>query len=319
METPHKSCDDAADLRVSLPGPGFIANLVTEATGCGGVDSPWRVEAQPGQTVRLSLLDFTLLPPSRRRCLDPGLATTTRRPGGLDAAPCPALAVVREPVAPDGSAGGWHNVTVTARRRPTGTTGTSRENLVYVSQGHVVEVAILTSDTATDVPYFMVKYEGERRRHAVFLSAPRPTCACMCPRSIATSRHTNILSFRGTLFIVRAGTVFMRDTCGCASVRLWLRHAKWSDRCTSSRQKCCLTVPLSSRCMLKFKSRTRKCRDLFGRNCAVRGFFFANTAPHCNLIVNGQTIEKVNSCKCLGIIIDDELKWNLHIENIYKN
>jgi len=29
--------------------------------------------------------------------------------------------------------------------------------------------------------------------------------------------------------------------------------------------------------------------------------FFANTAPHCNLIVNGQTIiEKVNSCKYLG-------------------
>ena len=47
-------------------------------------------------------------------------------------------------------------------------------------------------------------------------------------------------------------------------------------------------------------------------------FFFANTASHCNLIVNGQTTEKVNSCKCLGIIIDDELKWNLHIENIYK-
>ena len=42
--------------------------------------------------------------------------------------------------------------------------------------------------------------------------------------------------------------------------------------------------------------------------------FFANTAPHCNLIVNGQQIEKVNSCKYLGIIIDDELKWNLHIE-----
>jgi len=48
--------------------------------------------------------------------------------------------------------------------------------------------------------------------------------------------------------------------------------------------------------------------------------FFANTASHCNLIVNGQTIEKVNSCrpKYLVIIIDDELKWNLHIENIYK-
>ena len=46
--------------------------------------------------------------------------------------------------------------------------------------------------------------------------------------------------------------------------------------------------------------------------------FFANTASQCNLIVNGQTIEKVNSCKYLGIIIDDELMWNLHIENIDK-
>jgi len=46
--------------------------------------------------------------------------------------------------------------------------------------------------------------------------------------------------------------------------------------------------------------------------------FFANTAFHCNLIVNGQTIEKVNSCKYLRIIIDDELKWYLHIKNIYK-
>ena len=44
--------------------------------------------------------------------------------------------------------------------------------------------------------------------------------------------------------------------------------------------------------------------------------FFANTASHCNLIVNGQTTEKVNRCKYLGIIIDDALKWNLHIQNI---
>ena len=46
--------------------------------------------------------------------------------------------------------------------------------------------------------------------------------------------------------------------------------------------------------------------------------FFANTASHCNLIVNGQMMEKVNSCKYTRIITDDELKWNLHIENIYK-
>lgn len=161
VETPHKSCDDPAGHHVSLPGPGYIANLVTEATGCGRTHSPWRIEAQPGQTIRLSLLDFTRAPATRRRCVPPSSATTTRLPGGLDAAPCPPLAVVREPVAADANAGGWHNVTVTARRRLSGTTVTSRENLVYVSQGHVVEVAILTNNDAADVPYFMLKYEGK--------------------------------------------------------------------------------------------------------------------------------------------------------------
>jgi len=164
VETPRQSCDDPARLRVSFPGPGYIANLVTEATGCGGVHSPWRVEAQPGQTIRLSLLDFTLEPPARRRCVVPASSVTTPRLAGSNdatAVPCPALAIVREPVLAVGGAGGWHNVTVTARRRPPGVTASSRENLVYVSQGHVVEVAILTTDNVVDVPYFMVKYEGE--------------------------------------------------------------------------------------------------------------------------------------------------------------
>ena len=149
------SCDDPAGIPVSLPGPGYIANLVTEATGCGGVGRPWRVEAERGQTIHVSLLDFTL---TRRRCSAVAMATTTRRPGSLDAAVCRPLAVVREPV----NTADWHNVTVPARR-PTN----SRENLVYVSQGHVIQVAILTSDNAADVPYFMLKYEGQRCRHCV--------------------------------------------------------------------------------------------------------------------------------------------------------
>lgn len=164
METPQESCDDPTGIPVSLPGPGYIANLVTEATGCGGVHSPWLIAAQPGQTVRLSLFDFTLASPSsRRRCADSGASTTTRRPGSVDpAGPCPPLAVVREPLVD--AARDWHNVTVPAGLHPShGTVVSSRDNLVYVSQGHVVQVAILTSKNAADVPYFMVKYEGKRR------------------------------------------------------------------------------------------------------------------------------------------------------------
>ena len=162
VETPGKSCDDPAGLRVSLPGPGYIANLVTEATGCGRIHNPWLIEAEPGQTIRLSLLDFTLAPTSaRRRCVAPTSTTTTRLPGGHhDPTVCPSLALVREQVVADGSASDWRNVTLTAKQRSPGTTASSRDNLVYISRAHLVQVAILTSNSVADVPYFMVKYEG---------------------------------------------------------------------------------------------------------------------------------------------------------------
>ena len=47
--------------------------------------------------------------------------------------------------------------------------------------------------------------------------------------------------------------------------------------------------------------------------------FFVDSAAKNNLDVNGQIIEKVGSCKYLGILFDSEIKWTLHIESIYKN
>ena len=35
------------------------------------------------------------------------------------------------------------------------------------------------------------------------------------------------------------------------------------------------------------------------------------------LCINGKAINKVGSCRYLGIIIDDELKWNDHIQHVY--
>ena len=36
-----------------------------------------------------------------------------------------------------------------------------------------------------------------------------------------------------------------------------------------------------------------------------------------SLVVNAQLVELVSNCKYLGIIIDDQLKWVPHIDNIY--
>jgi len=42
----------------SAPLIGYLSNYVTELTGCGNIDSPWRVQTLPGQRVNLTLIDF---------------------------------------------------------------------------------------------------------------------------------------------------------------------------------------------------------------------------------------------------------------------
>lgn len=42
----------------TIPMSGYLSNYVTELTGCGNVDSPWRVLALPGQRINFTLLDF---------------------------------------------------------------------------------------------------------------------------------------------------------------------------------------------------------------------------------------------------------------------
>jgi len=50
--------------------------------------------------------------------------------------------------------------------------------------------------------------------------------------------------------------------------------------------------------------------------------FGCNSKHHANislnLFINGKRINKVSSCKYLGVIIDDGLKWEEHVDCIYK-
>ena len=50
--------------------------------------------------------------------------------------------------------------------------------------------------------------------------------------------------------------------------------------------------------------------------------FKTNTKVNCNtslnLYINGKPIEKVSSCKYLGILIDENLNWDLHVDYVYK-
>ena len=45
--------------RIAAPGrQDTLSSVVTAATGCGGDVTPWVIQAQPGQTVNLTLWDF---------------------------------------------------------------------------------------------------------------------------------------------------------------------------------------------------------------------------------------------------------------------
>ena len=141
---------------------------------------------RPGQTIRLSLLDFTLasrsVPRRAPHCAAGGSRAAEEATAGSVQDWCRPLAVVREPAAVygdvDPALADWHNVTVPPAR-PAATASSSREHLVYISQGHVIQVAILTSDDAAEVPYFMLKYEGEPHASNASTAALR----CQMPTS----------------------------------------------------------------------------------------------------------------------------------------
>ena len=59
MYTPASNC--AGSIAVTNGAPsGYIANYVTEATGCGGLTNPWVLLAGPGQRISLVLYDFNV-------------------------------------------------------------------------------------------------------------------------------------------------------------------------------------------------------------------------------------------------------------------
>ena len=55
---PRRPIDDSEAATVPSPISGYLSNHVTELTGCGNVDSPWRVRALPGQRINFTLFDF---------------------------------------------------------------------------------------------------------------------------------------------------------------------------------------------------------------------------------------------------------------------
>jgi len=135
-------CEISTGVRVANLRGGYLANLVTEATGCGNIRIPWLIVVKAGQIIRLTLYDFSLAAHVEQRRRD----KASGYPIMDDPWPGQAYAVVNEP-------GDGHNLTIYGGRR-------TRKSVVFTSRGHEVEVAILTNDDISEVVYYLLKYEG---------------------------------------------------------------------------------------------------------------------------------------------------------------
>lgn len=132
MQTPSRRCHQRpGPLPVSSQPSGYLTSHVTEATGCGTSLTPWVIEMESGQTVRVELFDFNVLDLSRQLSVDHQ---------------CPVYAVLREVLAT-----GVRNLTVCG--------GMSRERHVYTSVTNRLEIAFTVSADKSSSS-FMLRYEG---------------------------------------------------------------------------------------------------------------------------------------------------------------
>jgi len=142
---PSDDCLVKKPVPVTSYPSGYVASYVTELTGCGGPFTPWLVEASSGQTIQLTLFNFSLL-----SSVSSSSSSQTR----VTSTSCSAFAVVTEPAVVT------RNVTVCSG----GGDKTGRQRLVYSSVTNRLLVAVwLQQQITEDTPYFMLKYEGKPR------------------------------------------------------------------------------------------------------------------------------------------------------------
>ena len=127
---------------------GFLASVTSDETGCGNADTPWAIQAHPGQRINITLIDFT---PDSSRVLtsSDGVRRT-----------CRVYATVRE--------GKGH-------RSSTICGGNGRVRTVLVSKNDAVEIRIISSQHPAKPINFILMFQGKRiiSKHTTYLLVQR--------------------------------------------------------------------------------------------------------------------------------------------------
>src|SRR6218665_217012 len=144
------SCQRDRQILLTGKDVGYIASIVTsmEPGGYGTSACPWKIEADPGQTIRLSLLSFG-------GTRGPGHRDGSR-PAGSDA--CYEVGEGREKGANQGGTTGGERPTAFSMCSDNGRG--ERESVFYLSTGSDVTIQLRSPEVLKGLASFIVKYEG---------------------------------------------------------------------------------------------------------------------------------------------------------------
>lgn len=125
---------------LSGEGEGYLSSYVAQQTGCGSVDSPWSLEVAKGQTLILTLLDFSYY-----------RSQTTAAGGGAETNVCVVYATIRE--------GSSQVAQMVCGHRG------KRMERIFISSLNSLEIRLVVSSltrASTDANgHFLIKYTGK--------------------------------------------------------------------------------------------------------------------------------------------------------------
>lgn len=129
---PPGNCAGSQRVLVTSSDEGYLASTVTYSTNCGFASTPWVLQAQPGQKYIISLTDFAAAPLHQNLLPSNGGEAAASGRGGLSLDHCRVVyAVIKEPQS------ALHQLSMTVCSLPG-----AKDEVVYTSQGHEVEVRI---------------------------------------------------------------------------------------------------------------------------------------------------------------------------------
>ena len=124
---------------------GILSSYITEKTGCGSTQSPWKIQGKPGQKWNITLVDFS-------RISTNNTMGSTNKDGKSPTAysHCHVYAIIKE------KGPSRRSVTVCGSNPTQG-----RERTIILSDSHLLEIRMMTGKQSRgSSEQFLIKYKG---------------------------------------------------------------------------------------------------------------------------------------------------------------